>query len=244
MDGESTIYSVDEAGDLLQIPRPTVYRYLKECSIPHERRAGKISIPEESLELIRRARELHEEGLETDHVRSRLRGGSDVDPALLAERLDRLSETLESIQVVQVGLGQGQHPNQTLQVILARQSLLISAVINLTSMVEDLLAATGHPRKPASDDLQQLYRQDAALRGTDLPLESVNNDPPMDMPEVLSMPEVLPTDDTSEILPEPTPRGRFGTLARRRRLGAMISLFVLVILSTLLWGALAFSSAS
>ena len=66
------LYSVDEVSDRLGIPRPTLYRYLREYSIPHLRRTGKISIPEESFELIREARELHREGLGTESVRRRL----------------------------------------------------------------------------------------------------------------------------------------------------------------------------
>ena len=88
------IYTVDEVSDLLDIPRPTLYRYLREYSIPHVRRSGKISIPEESFDRIKEARELHREGLGTASVRRRLREGNDpVDAEELMERLDRLSET-------------------------------------------------------------------------------------------------------------------------------------------------------
>ncbi|MCA1717676.1 MAG: helix-turn-helix domain-containing protein, partial [Actinobacteria bacterium] len=70
------IYTVDEVSDLLDIPRPTLYRYLREYSIPHVRRSGKISIPEESFDRIKEARELHREGLGTASVRRRLREGN------------------------------------------------------------------------------------------------------------------------------------------------------------------------
>ena len=62
------VYSVDEVSDRLDIPRPTLYRYLREYSIPHLRQAGKISIPEESFDRIREARALHREGLMFEHV--------------------------------------------------------------------------------------------------------------------------------------------------------------------------------
>src|ERR671914_392607 len=70
---EGSIYTVDDVSDLLGIPRPTLYRYLREYSIPHLRRSGRISIPEESFERIREARDLHKEGLGTGSVRRLLR---------------------------------------------------------------------------------------------------------------------------------------------------------------------------
>ena len=62
---EGSIYSVDEVSDLLGIPRPTLYRYLREYSMPHLRRGGRIQIPEGSFDRIREARDLHKEGLGT-----------------------------------------------------------------------------------------------------------------------------------------------------------------------------------
>jgi len=67
------VYTVDEASERLGVPRPTLYRYLREYSIPYTRRSGRISIPEESLERIRTVRKLHDEGLGTEAVRRRLR---------------------------------------------------------------------------------------------------------------------------------------------------------------------------
>jgi transcriptional regulator of acetoin/glycerol metabolism len=37
---EGSIYTVDDVSDLLGIPRPTLYRYLREYSIPHLRQGG------------------------------------------------------------------------------------------------------------------------------------------------------------------------------------------------------------
>ena len=76
---EGTIYTVDEVSGLLGIPRPTLYRYLREYSIPHLRQAGRISIPEDSFDRIREARDLHKEGLGTGSVRRQLREGSAPD---------------------------------------------------------------------------------------------------------------------------------------------------------------------
>src|SRR5919199_2851797 len=89
---EGAIYTVDEVSDLLGIPRPTLYRYLREYSIPHLRKAGRISIPEDSFDRIREARDLHKEGLSTESVRRQLREGAGG----LDRTLDRLHQTLES----------------------------------------------------------------------------------------------------------------------------------------------------
>src|SRR5215217_9516494 len=96
--GRGLIYTVEEVSDLLGIPRPTLYRYLREYSIPHLRRSGKISIPEESFDRIREARDLHKEGLGTESVRRRLQEEDGLDVEELAERLDRLSGALERLR--------------------------------------------------------------------------------------------------------------------------------------------------
>src|SRR5215210_5768325 len=133
------IYTVEEVSDLLGIPRPTLYRYLREYSIPHLRQSGRISIPEDSFDRIREARDLHKEGLGTESVRRQLR----EDTGELDRTLDRLHQTLEDLRgdirerpaTDEVAL------SPTLRTILARQSLLMSAMFNLTQMVEDLLLA-------------------------------------------------------------------------------------------------------
>src|SRR3712207_9236441 len=85
---EGAIYTVDEVSDLLGIPRPTLYRYLREYSISHLRHSGRISIPEESFERIREARDLHKEGLGTESVRRLLReGGGQIGRASCRERV-------------------------------------------------------------------------------------------------------------------------------------------------------------
>jgi hypothetical protein len=52
---------------------------LREYSIPHLRRSGRISIPEDSFDSIKEARDLHREGLGTEIVRRQLRGGGVPD---------------------------------------------------------------------------------------------------------------------------------------------------------------------
>jgi excisionase family DNA binding protein len=158
--GGGLVYTVDEVSDLLNIPRPTLYRYLREYSIPHVRRSGKISIPEESFDRIKEARELHREGLGTASVRRRLREGNDpVDAEELMDRLDRLSETLKGLQGdlrPSNGTSNGiwSPSEESLGSILQKQDLLISAVSDLTEKVEHLLPANDQLRRVHPDDLK------------------------------------------------------------------------------------------
>lgn len=150
------IYTVDEVSDLLNIPRPTLYRYLREYSIPHVRRTGKISIPEESFDRIKEARELHREGLGTASVRRRLREGNDpVDAEELMDRLDRVSETLEGLQGdLRPANGASSSSQESLRSVLKKQDLLISAVSNLTEKVETLLSANDRLRTAPPDNMK------------------------------------------------------------------------------------------
>ena len=81
---EGSIYTVDDVSDLLGIPRPTLYRYLREYSIPHLRQGGRIRIPEDSFDRIREARDLHKEGL-AQAVPLRAEGRSRLPGTLVAE---------------------------------------------------------------------------------------------------------------------------------------------------------------
>jgi excisionase family DNA binding protein len=147
---EGAIYTVDEVSGLLGIPRPTLYRYLREYSIPHLRGEGRISIPEDSFDRIREARDLHKEGLGTESVRRQLRESSGE----LDRRLDGLHHTLESLRgdIRERPASDEVVSSLTLRTILARQSLLMSAVFNLTEMVEDLRLASRKPRRRFSGD--------------------------------------------------------------------------------------------
>ncbi len=217
------IYTVDEVSDLLGIPRPTLYRYLREYSIPHLRRSGRISIPEDSFDRIREARDLHKEGLGTESVRRQLREGGGPDTGELDRRLDHLHETLEGLRgdlrekpaTDEVAL------SPTLRTILARQSLLISAMFNLTGMVEDLLLASGKPRKPLFENLIAETR------------EPLPGNPAGDRLAIQAVP--TPAAPVSAAVADPAPRpalpdgsARFGALRRRRRglLGLLSALLV------------------
>ena len=218
--GGLSIYTVEEVSAALGVPRPTLYRYLKEYEIPYRRRGGRISIPGESLDDIRRVRELHDEGLGTEAVKRRLREGPDLDR--LAERMDRLNEKLEGLREGPRYSSDATYVPQALRTILARQTVLISAVINMSEMLEELLAATGRPRRPALA---------AGIGGVDLP----------------HVPEDAPTTPSTDAAPEPValptvparrPK-RFGDLARRRRrvgLSALaavtVSLVTLILLAS------------
>ena len=134
------VYSVDEVSDRLDIPRPTLYRYLREYSIPHLRQAGKISIPEESFDQIREARALHREGLGTESVRRKLREENDlVDVEELADRLDWLSAALERLREdLKPANGAPGTQEDALQTLHEKQDTLISGVSRLHRMVEEL----------------------------------------------------------------------------------------------------------
>lgn len=215
-------YTVDEASALLGVPRPTLYRYLKEYSIPYQRRAGRISVPEESLERIRTVRELHDEGLGTEAVRRRLRDGAGTDVDWIAERLDRLSEALETSQSSLKPTENVPTP-QALHVILARQSLLVSAVFNLTEMMEELLAANGRPRKPALDYLDEQSR----LQAAEFPAERSGELPAL---RGIAGSGASGEPEPTEALPSPERHDRFGTLARRRRrITAVLAILLLVL---------------
>src|SRR4028118_304285 len=78
---EGSIYTVDDVSDLLGIPRPTLYRYLREYSIPHLRQGGRIRIPEDSFDRITEARDTPKEGRgPARRAASAPRGGGGPDP--------------------------------------------------------------------------------------------------------------------------------------------------------------------
>ena len=198
------------------------------------RQAGKISIPEESFDRIREARELHKEGLGTESVRRRLREGNDLDVEELTERLDRLSETLESMQG-DLKPADGASSSQTLQTVLARQDLLISRVSRLTERVEDLLKADGRPLKAASSYQEEIREQKTFLEQLERRLEMAKtglatDDPPVT--EAFSEPIMS--------LMAPTWRERLGALVHRWR-GVLTLLLGLLVVTVLMWSALTLS---
>jgi excisionase family DNA binding protein len=211
------IYTVEEVSDLLGIPRPTLYRYLREYSIPHLRRSGKISIPEESFDRIREARDLHKEGLGTESVRRALREGG-PDTGEIKERIERLSESLESLRVNGSAADEALS-SRAMRTVLARQSLMLSALFNLTEMVEELLLASGKPRKSVFEEVESEIRE-----VTPLPDRAEARVGP-----VLPAPRGLPA---SAALPARSER--FGSLARRRRRAFLVLLSALVMVAVLL----------
>ena len=200
------------------VPRPTLYRYLKEYSIPYMRRGGRIAIPEESVERIRTVRALHGEGLGTEAVRRRLWEGPDLDK--LAERMERVQEKLEGLREGPAYTSEAAFVPQALRTILARQTVLISAVMNMSEMLEELLAATGRPRRATLPDLET-----ARPRG-------VESDATMPLDDRAFEPE----DPATAAGPARRPR-RFGDLARRRRRVALAALAAVILLVGA-WGVL------
>ena len=224
---EGSIYTVDDVSDLLGIPRPTLYRYLREYSIPHLRQGGRIRIPEDSFDRIREARDLHKEGLGTETVRRQLREGGGPDTGELDRRLNKLHDTLENLRgdlrakpaTGEVAL------SPVLQTILARQSLMLSAMFNLTGMVEDLLLKNGKGRKRpvarVEEDLMRTVPLRAEGRGQ---ISGTVVAEPVAMREAEAPVVTSPTRNL--------PTSKFGALGRRRRRSA------LAVLSALLLGLL------
>jgi excisionase family DNA binding protein len=224
INGRGLIYTVGEVSDLLGIPRPTLYRYLREYSIPHLRKSGKISIPEESFDRIREARDLHKEGLGTESVRRALReGGNGPDTGEIKERIDRLSESLERLRGNGSAAGEALS-SQAMRTVLARQSLLMSAIFNLTEMMEELLLASGKPRKTVFEEV------DGEIREVSLPDRAgrLRTGSRRAVPAP-ARPRALPRSDVLPSRPE-----RFGSLARRRRRASLALLSILLAVAVLL----------
>lgn len=219
INGRDSIYTVEQVSAALSVPRPTLYRYLKEYAIPYDRHGGRIAIPEESVERIRTVRELHAEGLGTEAVRRRLREGPDLDK--LAERMDRVQEKLEGLRDGPTYASEAAFVPQALRTILARQTVLISAVINMSEMLEELLAASGRPRRTVLPDVETLAARDAGEQSdATTPLDA------LDLPEAAKPPA-----------PPPRHPKRFGDLARRRRRVALAVLAAVMLLVGT-WGVL------
>ncbi|CAA9437687.1 MAG: hypothetical protein AVDCRST_MAG03-3736 [uncultured Rubrobacteraceae bacterium] len=220
---EGSIYTVDDVSDLLGIPRPTLYRYLREYSIPHLRQGGRIQIPEDSFDRIREARDLHKEGLGTESVRRQIREGA-PDTGELDRRLNSLHDTLEDLRgdlrakpaTGEVAL------SPVLQTILARQSLMLSAMFNLTGMVEDLLLNNGKTRKRPIARVEEGLVHHVPLRA-----EGRGR-----LPGTLVAEPVAVREAEAPAIAPPGPdlsTSRFGALGRRRRRGALAILSALLI---------------
>jgi excisionase family DNA binding protein len=224
INGRGLIYTVEEVSDMLGIPRPTLYRYLREYSIPHLRKSGKISIPEDSFDRIREARDLHKEGLGTESVRRALREGGNGGPDTgeIKERIERLSESLEKLK--RNGSAADEVlSSQAMRTMLARQSLIMSAMFNLTEMVEELLLASGKPRKTVFEEVE------GEIREVTLPHRAGRLRTRGAVPAV-AKPKTLPRSSDAPV----TRAERFGSLARRRRRTALTLLSALLVGVTLL----------
>jgi hypothetical protein len=202
---------------------------LREYSIPHLRRSGKISIPEESFEQIRQARDLHKEGLGTGSVRRLLREGGGPNVGELKERLEQLSENLERLRSKESAATDEVLPSHAIRTILARQNLLISALFSLTEMVEELLIASGKPRKVVFEDVAVEIQEVAHERSLKRQLETAEGVAAITEPTGGASP------DRMNLFSPPVPSARFGSLARRRRRGILGILSALLVLLLLTW---------
>ena len=147
----------------------------------------------------------------------------------LDRRLDHLHETLEDLRgdlkerpaTDEVAL------SPTLRTILARQSLLISAMFNLTGMVEDLLLASGKRRKPSFEDLRAGLREPLpeSTSGDRLAIQAA-------VPATASVATAIPDANDPAFLER---SANFGTLGRRRRRGALTLLSAVLVALCLAW---------
>ena len=232
------IYTVDEVSVELGIPRPTVYRYLKEYSISFSRRSGRIFVPEESVAKIRKVRELHDGGFGTEAIRARLQQGECVEISDVAQRLDKLAEALESSRLearTPIEPARTSPDAHAMRTVLARQSLLISAVSNLAEMVGDLMAVNGLPRRAILD-----YPVAEHATVEPLPLPNRHERSPSKRRghgESSVAAGGLPTRRPGA-LPSDIRHEKFGTLARRRRAVLTSSLVAMVLLTIFVWQVL------
>jgi hypothetical protein len=149
-----------------------------------------------------------------------LREGNGPDTGELKERIDRLSESLERLRsnMRQRPALEESLSSHALRTILARQSLLMSAMFTLTEMVEEIMLSSGKPRKPVFDDAES-----ELLREVGTPLDGA--------PEPIGVAAapvrmVLPGAENFSV---GTGRRSFGSLARRRRRGALVALAVVLV---------------
>ena len=162
-----------------------------------------------------------------------MREGSGPDTGELAQRLDHLHETLEDLQGnvrERPTTEEAALLSPTLRTILARQSLLISAVFNLTEMVEELLLASGKPRKAIFGDVEGGVWERASLTE---PSGRPQLESPVELPaatQVASRANPRPVQHATLVR-----RERFGSLRQRRRRGALAVLSVLVVGALLAW---------
>jgi hypothetical protein len=205
---------------------------LREYSIPHLRKAGRISIPEDSFDRIREARDLHKEGLGTETVRRQLR----EDTGELDRSLGMLHQTLESLRddIRERPAADEVALSPTLRTILARQSLIMSVMFNLTGMMEDLLLASGKPRKPLFDELD--VRDALPARGAQGRLAT----PGRTLPAAREIPQPGRGSVDRSLTVGST---GFGVLGRRRRRYVLAILAALLLVACLSWAGLAMVGA-
>jgi PASTA domain len=201
---------------------------LREYSIPHLRKAGRISIPEDSFDRIREARDLHKEGLGTETVRRQLR----EDTGELDRSLGMLHQTLESLRddIRERPAADEVARSPTLRTILARQSLIMSVMFNLTGMMEDLLLASGKPRKPLFDEPG--VRDALPARGAQGRFAT----PGRTLPAAREIPQPGRGSVDRSLAVGST---GFGALGRRRRRYVLAILAALLLLACLSWAGLA-----
>lgn len=184
-------------------------------------------------------RELHDEGLGTAAVRKRVQEGDTAEVDWIAERLDQLSEALESSQRKDARSVENVSSRQALHIILARQSVMLQAIYNLNEMVEELMAVNGRPRRNSSD-----FLDDTAVR-SGFPQDDILEVPPFaENGAAWNTPGASPSALSRQVQPPATPaaptnrRDGFGALARKRRNAFVLAALLVLTVCAAVWFAL------
>ena len=136
----------------------------------------------------------------------------------IAERMDRVQEKLEGLREDPDYSSEAAFVPQALRTILARQTVLISAVISMSEMLEELLAASGRPRRALLQGVEDELLPRGPEQDPIMPIEGDRLEP-----------------DEPAARPVRRPR-RFGHLARRRRVALASSATMMVLVGA--WGLL------
>jgi len=133
--------------------------------------------------------------------------------------MDRVQEKLEGLREGPAYSSEAAFVPQALRTILARQAVLISAVISMSEMLEELLAASGRPRKALLPGVEDELLPRGPEEDPTRPIEGDRLEP--------DEPAARPA----------RRRKRFGDLARRRRRGALAAAATMMVLVGA-WGIL------
>lgn len=156
--------------------------------------------------------------------------GDTAEVDWIAERLDQLSEALESSQRKDARSVENVSSRQALHIILARQSVMLQAIYNLNEMVEELMSANGRPRRSSTELLD-----DTAVRSALSQDDILEVSPFAKTDATWNTPAASPPPHDRQVQHSVAPaalmhrRDDFGALARKRRRNALVFSALLVL---------------